>query len=190
MMAQYKQIKLINNSKGFTLIELLIVIAIIGILSSAILLNVTTARKKAKIAAAKASVESLAKDIWSVYYAQGIYPSIINNVGNNIIFKVNNECVNGGGNVGVVGANINSRNMFAPGTTNVTVGPDPWGNCYDLDGPVGSQLPSGTATIECNDAVGKYAVSVCSAGPDGRFQSWNDSNRGDDICYFFECKGS
>jgi len=45
--------------KGFTLIELLVVIAIIGILSSIAMINLNSARNKAKIAAAQGSLASI-----------------------------------------------------------------------------------------------------------------------------------
>ncbi len=46
-------------SQGFTLIELLIVIAIIGILSSAVLVNVSSSREKARMTKVLSSMRSL-----------------------------------------------------------------------------------------------------------------------------------
>ena len=47
------------NKKGFTLVELLVVIAIIGILSSVAVVNLNSARVKARVGAAQGSLSSL-----------------------------------------------------------------------------------------------------------------------------------
>ena len=47
------------NKKGFTLVELLVVIAIIGILSSVAVVNLNSARDKAKMSAVKTQLNSI-----------------------------------------------------------------------------------------------------------------------------------
>ncbi len=48
-----------KNKKGFTLIELLIVIAIIGVLSSVVLANLSQSRNKARLAKAFATMKNI-----------------------------------------------------------------------------------------------------------------------------------
>ncbi len=56
-----------KKNKGFTLIELLVVIAIIGILSTIVIVNVNSARAKAKDTAIKGSLDSL-RSAAELYY--------------------------------------------------------------------------------------------------------------------------
>ncbi len=57
----------INLQKGFTLIELLVVVAIIGILSSIVLVSLNSAREKARDSSAKGSMSSI-RAAAEIYY--------------------------------------------------------------------------------------------------------------------------
>lgn len=69
---------LLKSQKGFTLIELLVVIAIIGILATLVLLQLGTARSRARDAKRIADVSQLRAAI-ELYYEDnnGVYPSDI-----------------------------------------------------------------------------------------------------------------
>jgi len=56
-----------KKKRGFTLIELLVVIAIIGILATIVIVNVNTARNKAKDAVVKADIEGI-RNVAEMYY--------------------------------------------------------------------------------------------------------------------------
>lgn len=63
-----------RNKKGFTLIELLIVIAIIGILSSVVLVKLTGGKEKAKNSRKKAELAQISKLVQSYYVNEGRMP--------------------------------------------------------------------------------------------------------------------
>lgn len=71
-----------KNKKGFTLVELLVVIAIIGILSSVAVVNLNSARDKARVAAAQATLSGLIPVV-TICFNDGnnLKPPTKNNVG-------------------------------------------------------------------------------------------------------------
>jgi prepilin-type N-terminal cleavage/methylation domain-containing protein len=64
-----------KNKLAFTLIELLIVMAIIGILSTATVVSLNQAKAKARDARRLADVAQIKKALDIYYYSEGIYPN-------------------------------------------------------------------------------------------------------------------
>jgi prepilin-type N-terminal cleavage/methylation domain-containing protein len=62
------------NQKGFTLIELLVVVAIIGLLSSVVLISLNTARSKARDAKRLADIRQVSSALEIYFNDNGSYP--------------------------------------------------------------------------------------------------------------------
>jgi general secretion pathway protein G len=67
--------KLTHKRKGFTLIEMLIVVIIIGILASALIPRLSSARGKANDTARKADLQQIATALISYQLDKSAFPS-------------------------------------------------------------------------------------------------------------------
>ena len=56
-----------NNSRGFTLVELLLVMAIIGILAGAVMVGISTSRKRAKVTATLKTANNITAELADCY---------------------------------------------------------------------------------------------------------------------------
>lgn len=64
-----------NRSFGFTLIELLVVVALIGVLTTLVMANLTAGRERSRDAQRKSDLRSLSTALRLYYNDKGFYPS-------------------------------------------------------------------------------------------------------------------
>ena len=135
------------NSKGFTLIELLVVIAIIGVLSSIVLSQLSSARDKAYDASAKASFRNLAGSALLYYENQGNYGGICSDTNTTTHFQsiysgITNLCYNATGGYKVK-VQLRVPNQFSSSSGTDWLCTDTTGNVkiVDTDPGTGATVP-------------------------------------------------
>jgi general secretion pathway protein G len=160
-----------NKRNGFTLIEILVVVAIIGILASIVLFNVSDARQQSLIGRAESELKSIESALLLYRQREGQLPN-----GTNICSLCGFRA---GGTVAqqddwtIVEAELEAR------TSASLPSRDPWGRFYAYDNNY-------RVTIEALPTI------ICSLGPDGQLQTWitdvdaatQRNAQGDDICIF------
>ena len=149
----------LSSSKGFTLLELLVVIGIIGLLASILVVNLTSARRKARDTKRVADVRQLQTAVEDYYGKNGYYPTLISALvtsgqismwPTDPLAPVNTVCSANGDNCyflasyGTVPANPQyyhlGTSLEDPGTTNVLLSQDR--DCNST--VVGGACPSNT----------------------------------------------
>jgi len=145
--------------RGFTLTELLVVVAIIGLLASAVLARLDTVREQALKTKAFTDIRALHEAVVKYYLATNQWPPNCDNIDTLAEWQ-------SGWAVG-----------YYPGI----IGLDPWDRPYFFDGcPNEIWEP-----IDCGTGM----LAICSSGPDQVHTSFNRSDmtvQNDDICIYME----
>lgn len=152
-----------NAQKGFTLIELLVVIAIIGVLASIVLVSLASARQKAHIVKARATVHALRQGIDMLANDTNQWPGhqtvdVVTSANTNEVWDLSTAVA---GMLSTDGSYPRWRGPYAP-----QFGVDPWGNPYFFDTDYDIDPTSGVT----------QAVVVGSFGPNGVGQNVYDSD--------------
>lgn len=142
-------------NKGFTLIELLVVISIIGLLSSAVVASLGTARQKARTARAQTDLKQLQLATELLYDDTGLYPNKISA----------SPCVQDPEvflnlpSAGIQATDGGFPNWRGPYLNPVPL--DPWGTNYYFD----PDYICGATTLGCGGLT-QTVRAVLSFGPD------------------------
>ena len=116
-------------NKGFTLIELMMVIAIIMILSGAIVARVSVSKGKAKLAKARAEIEEIATACRAFYMDTDLWPKKTGQLTNK---PVADNGYNDDMDLKPFGANT-WKGPYLEVETPTSYPKDPWGNPYAID---------------------------------------------------------
>jgi len=140
----------LNKKLGFTLIELLVVIAIIGLLASIVMINLNSARNKAKNAAIKAAL-SEARAAAEMYYDEqnpNSYAGVCNGTGG---LSASGDFARINTNISANGGTAISYCSASAWCAQVTTLPAGGGWCVDHKGYSGTPVAAcAAANIECD----------------------------------------
>ena len=171
--------------KAFTLIELLVVIAIIGILASVVVVNVGSAREKAKVGKAVSDMKEIDTAVNMFLNDTGVYPGdcgLLCTAANDPF--INNLGVSGWSGPYISGG-IYSKNHSWGGHLGYYNGIDPGGNAYYSlyldDDPVGTDSTNNTGVIPLSALIAIDKVlddGILSSGRARAGEEGDHSNEG------------